>query len=472
MDRTSFLSLVGVYFARVITAGLLLIIGLSTEASIIGTWNGKLSVRGIELPVVLHFNAGEDSIPICTMDSPAQSAKDIPVDVVFLSDDSVRISAPKLLMSYSGRYDADSICGVFTQGFTRLPLTMVRGDIVLNRPQEPKAPFPYSVEEVAFDNPSGNATLAGSLVIPDEGVAVNGLPVVIMVSGSGQQNRDEELLGHKPFLVISDYLARHGIASLRYDDRGFAASTGDASQATTADFRNDARAGIEWLRRDGRFGKVGLIGHSEGGLIGYMLASAGDVDFAVSLAGPSVRGDSLLMYQNFELLRPSVGDTIAANYCAAFMDALGFVAASADGIPKDKAKSEVDRIMAEKTFTLPASLESNLVSVIEQTSKSLWLRFFLTFDPGDEISAIDVPVMAVVGSLDRQVPAEPTMAAVSGRLTSEGSVTRVYPGLNHMFQHAATGMTDEYGKIEETISEEVLADIVSFIEAAASTSSR
>lgn len=436
---------------------------LQISASIIGTWNGKLSVRGAELPVVFHFTEAGDSLPLCTMDSPAQGAKDIPVDIAFLSDDSVKISVNKLLLSYEGRYDADSISGMFRQGFTRLPLTLVRGDVVLRRPQMPEPPFPYSVEEVTFCNDADSAVLAGSLVVPNEDVAVAGAPVVIMVTGSGQQNRDEELLGHKPFLVIADFLARHGIASLRYDDRGHAASTGDISHATTVTFTGDARSGIEWLRRDGRFGKVGVLGHSEGGQIAYVLVSDGSADFAVSLAGPAQRGDSVLIFQNFELLCPSVGDTIAANYCTALADAFRFASASEGEVLPNIAKAEIDRILTEKAISLPANLSANLSAVIVQTSRNPWMRYFISFDPTDAVSAITVPVMAVVGSLDRQVPAAQNIAALRGRLSSEGSIIREYPGLNHMFQHATTGMPDEYGNIEETISEEVLSDIAAFI---------
>lgn len=441
----------------------LLILSFGAEASIIGTWNGRLSVRGMELPVVFHFIESGDSLPQCLMDSPDQGAKDIPVDVTFLSGDSVRISVPKLLLSYAARYDADSIHGIFRQGLAKMPLTMRRGDLARRRPQEPEPPFPYSVEEVVFHNSVDSAILSGSLVIPNEDVVMPGVPVVIMVTGSGQQNRDEELMGHKPFLVIADYLARQGIASLRYDDRGFAASTGDISKSTTATFRDDALAGVGLLRHDGRFGKVGVIGHSEGGTIAYMLASDGDADFAISLAGPSVRGDSLLLYQNYELLRPSVGDSVATDYCKALADAFSFVATSCSPISRDVAKAEAVKILSEKSIALPTSLSDNLVNVIVTTSQNPWMRYFITYDPTEAIKAISVPVMAIVGGNDRQVPPVPTVAALSARLKSEGSLVREYPGLNHMFQHSSSGMPDEYGKIEETISEEVLADIVAFI---------
>lgn len=465
----SLCNLIRHFSARLVLAVIILAIFFPLTASIIGTWNGKLSVRGVELPLVLHFTEKGDSVPLCTMDSPAQGAKDIPVEISFLSEDSVKISVTKLLLSYEGRYDADSISGMFRQGFTRLPLTLVRGDVVLRRPQLPQSPFPYSVEEVKFCNDADSAVLAGSLVVPNDDVAIPGLPVVIMVTGSGQQNRDEELLGHKPFLVIADYLARHGIASLRYDDRGYASSTGVISNATTATFAADARSGIELLRRDGRFGKVGVLGHSEGGQIAYVLASDGLADFAVSLAGPALRGDSLLLYQNFELLSPSVGDSVAADYCRALADAFSFVSASEGEVPQSIAKVEVDRILTEKAISLPANLSANLGAVIVQTSRNPWIRYFISFDPTDAVSTITVPVMAVVGSLDRQVPAAPNIAALAGRLTSDGSVIKEYPGLNHMFQHATTGMPDEYGNIEETISEEVLSDIVAFVEAVSSS---
>lgn len=436
---------------------------LRLEASIIGTWHGRLSARGIELAVVLHFEEKGDSLPQCTMDSPDQGAKDIPAVVDFLSADSVKISIPKLMLSYAGHYCADSIAGVFQQGLVRMPLTMRPGDSEVKRPQTPVPPFDYQAEEVTFTNIADSATLSGTLLLPSEGTALPDNPVVIMVTGSGQQNRDEELLRHKPFLVIADYLARHGIATLRYDDRGAGESTGDFANATTADFLDDARAGIELLRSDGRFGKVGVLGHSEGGLIAYMLASGGDADFAVSLAGPPMRGDSLLMYQNMELIRNTMGDRVAADYCAALADAFAYVNLSEGPISQHEAKAEVERILSEKELELPATLSSNLASVIVSTSQNPWLRYFISYDPAADIMNINVPVFAVVGSLDRQVPAEPTSEALHGLLSSPGSVIKVYPGLNHMFQHASTGMPDEYGRIEETFSTEVLCDIVKFI---------
>lgn len=449
--------------SRLFYACVLVLMCLRLDASIIGTWHGNLSVRGIDLAVVLHFTESGDSLPVCTMDSPDQGAKDIPALVNFLSEDSVKISVPKLMLSYAGHYSADSIAGIFQQGLVRMPLIMRPGDAVVNRPQTPVPPFAYTTEEVTFSNVADSATLCGTLMLPAEGTALPGNPVVIMVTGSGQQNRDEELLRHKPFLVIADYLARHGIATLRYDDRGAGESTGDFANATSANFRDDARAGIELLRSDGRFGRVGVLGHSEGGLIAYMLAASGDGDFAVSLAGPPMRGDSLLLYQNMELIRATADDSIAAAYCSALGDAFAYVNSSDGPVSMQEAKAEVERILSEKRLELPATLSTNLASVIVSTSQNPWLRYFISYDPAEDITNINVPVFAVVGSLDRQVPAEPTYHALHGRLSSQGSVIKVYPGLNHMFQHATTGMPDEYGRIEETFSEEVLGDIVNFI---------
>ena len=282
------------------------------------------------------------------------------------------------------------------------------------RPQTPQPPFPYQTEEVAFTNENAEATFCGTLTLPK-----GANTVMLMVTGSGQQNRDEELFEHKPFAVIADYLARHGIATLRYDDRATGKSVGgDVKDATTKDFADDALAGIEWLRQNKRFKKVGIIGHSEGGLIAFMLGALDKVDFIVSLAGPAVRGDSLLLEQNKALLG-------------------------------DKAKG----------LTIE-SVRSN-VSALQKS----WYNFYIDYDPQPDLARIACPVMAVNGSKDLQVVASQNIPALRRLLTKNGqNVIKEYPDLNHLFQYCQTGIPTEYGQIEETFSEEVLNDIVEWIQ--------
>ena len=274
-------------------------------------------------------------------------------------------------------------------------------------------PFPYQSEEVTFSNDKAGATLAGTLTLPD-----NAKCVLLMVTGSGQQNRDEEILGHKPFADIADRLARNGIATLRYDDRATAQSVGgDVINATTRDFADDAACGIEWLRNSGKFQHVGIIGHSEGGSIAFMLGSQGLVDFIVSLAGPCVGGDSILLQQNYALY--------------------GELAA---GLTIDDIRNN------------------------PQIQQIPWYRFFVNYNPQDDIARIACPVMAVNGEKDCQVDAAMNLSALRRTLKpSDKHLIKSYPGLNHLFRHCETGMPDEYGAIDETISEEVIDDIIAWV---------
>lgn len=283
-----------------------------------------------------------------------------------------------------------------------------------NRPQMPQPPFPYQTEEVTFANDEAGATFAGTLTVPADAKCV-----LLMVTGSGLQNRDEELLGHKPFAVIADRLARHGIATLRYDDRGFGESKGgEVMMATTRDFADDAAAGIAWLRQTGRFQQVGIIGHSEGGTIAFMLGGKGVVDFIVSLAGTTVSGDSILLEQN----RALYGE-----------------------LAKDLTIDDI---------------RNN-----PQIKQIPWYQFFLTYNPQDDITKITCPVMAVNGEKDVQVPADMNLNALRRTLPADQRhLIKSYPDLNHLFQHCETGMLDEYEAIEETFSEEVISDIAAWIQ--------
>lgn len=281
----------------------------------------------------------------------------------------------------------------------------------------------YLTEEVTFTNTEDGATLAGTLTVPVAsprgGMGASAkVPVLLMVTGSGQQNRDEELMGHKPFAVIADYLGRHGIATLRYDDRGFGQSHGgEVQKATTEDFARDAEAGIRFLRSTGRFGQVGILGHSEGGTIAFMLGGRQLVDFVVSLAGPAVSGDSIV-WKQLQSLAPEQ---------AAMVD-------------------------------VQAVREQQLASGIP------WLAFFATYDPSANIRNTTCPVLALNGTKDVQVDAAMNLSALRRLLPANSlTVIREYDGLNHLFQHCQTGLPDEYGHLAETFAEEVLHDMAEWI---------
>ena len=267
-----------------------------------GSWEGKLMINpemGLRLVINITGSAGTDAT--VTMDSPDQGAYGIPMQIDYLSPDSLNVSVSQLLLKYKGKLDGDSIRGEFSQGPLNLPLSLKSKVTTLNRPQTPVAPFPYLIEEVTFQSSLDDATLYGTLSLPNESISET--PVVLLISGSGTQNRDEEIFEHKPFRVIADYLARNGIASLRYDDRGFDKSTGLSPNPTTYENTLDAIGGVNFLKEKG-FSKIGIIGHSEGGLIADKVANSGNlIDFIVELGGPSVAGDSILVFQNEFLLK-------------------------------------------------------------------------------------------------------------------------------------------------------------------------
>lgn len=392
--------------------------GVSAQYTMDGVWTGKLNVGPQTLTLVLHVAHEASGNAVCSLDSPDQGAMNIPVKSDYCSVDSISVSLEQLGLSYQGRLKGDEIVGTFTQGAT-FPLTLKRGEETLKRPQNPVEPFPYKTEEVTFTNATDKATLAGTLSYPTD-YKKGKTPVVLMVTGSGQENRDEEVFGHKPFLVIADYLARHGVASLRYDDRGFGKSTGgDVKHATTADFARDAASGIEFLRTLKCFSKVGVLGHSEGGSIAFMLGAKGKVDFVISMAGIGVRGDTALTAQANRLLELS---------------------------------------------GQPMRLSTLQYHVNAYMKKSPWLNFFMDYDPSGDITKTRCPVMAINGERDVQVISSLNLIGVKGHLTENPkNFIKEYPALNHLFQHCTTGNVSEYRMIEETISPEVLEDIVRFI---------
>lgn len=421
-----------------------------------GSWTGKLQAGFEQLTLVLNIDG--DS---CTMDSPDQAAMGLPAKLKVCTDDSLVVEIPQLKVVYEGRKNVETIEGVFTQMGHSVPLTLKAGKPIYKRTQNPQPPFPYKTEEVTFVNSIDGAVLNGTLSYPmdyKKGVT----PVVLMVTGSGLQNRDEETFYHRPFAVIADHLAHNGIATLRYDDRSVGKSTGDIKNATTATFADDAESGLTYLRSSGKFGKVGLLGHSEGGTIAFMLAGEGKTDFIISLAGTAIRGDKILVEQN-RLILPTQGisEKMTEDYCRVLEKLYEYKIAygTSAGVYADML---VTMVISEAKVDLPESFRANLVNLMK--TQNAWLNYFISYDPIEVIKAIKCPVMAVNGTLDMQVLSVPNLAMIRDNLQwKEGDVVREYEGLNHLFQYSKTGTVKEYIKIEETISTEVLNDIVSFI---------
>ena len=389
---------------------------------IIGTWHGDLSVGPQKLGIVFHFEKDDTGKDVVKMDVPAQGAKGIPVKVDWLAGDSVSLQVPVIHVVYTGKWNGKTVEGTFVQNGMSFPLNLTLGrQDDPDRPQEPKGSPEYKTEEVKFSNDAAGVTLSGTLTYPTDYCERKKVPVVLMVTGSGAQNRNEEVFGHKPFLVIADYLAKNGIASLRYDDRGVGNSTGTQKGATSRDFADDAEAGIAWLRNTHKFSRVGILGHSEGGMIAFMLGSAGAVDFIVSMAGLGVRGDSLLAEQQNAQLQLY-------------------------GRP---ASRTVKQVRAE----------------VKMQPKNVWLEYFIDYDPKSDIMNTAVPVMAINGTNDMQVVSSSNLEAIKKYLADGNrcNLIKEYPGLNHLFQHCELATSLDYYRIEETCTPEVLKDIADWI---------
>ena len=424
---------------NLILIGMLLAAVFSASAQT-GTWSGKLDVQGTKISLVFHLDGDNP-----TMDSPDQGVKGIPIEVARTATGSIIIKAPSIGATYEGLWLVKQIVGTFKQMGASQPLTLSPGEEKLNRPQTPKGPFPYAQEEVSFRN--GDAVLRGTLVLPEG--CTRKTPVFIMITGSGLQNRDEVFYEHKPFAVIADALARAGIATLRYDDRGFGESTGDIINCTTEDLKNDALAGIGLLRE--RFDKVGVIGHSEGGTIALMLAAEKKADFIVSLAGMVVSGKETLLWQNrIALAAAGVPDETVNTYCKALQE---IYEARLAGSP----------LPSPGKYDLPATLAQNL-SAVSMQIQTPYLKYFLALDVRPLLGDVTCPVLALNGTKDTQVEPESNLGALRNGLSdnTKNSLEAI-EGVNHLFQHCQTGSPNEYRDIEETFAPEVLEKLIRWI---------
>lgn len=444
-----------------------------------GTWLGALNVGGTELRIVFHISRDADGAFTATLDSPDQGATGIPVASVIVKGDSVRLEVLAVRGVYEGTCSADgaTIDGVWMQGGQTFPLTLERTDEEVAppaRPQEPERPYPYAEEEVTFENAGAGVTLAGTLTTPRSG---GPFPAVVLISGSGPQNRDEALMGHRPFLVLADYLTRRGLAVLRYDDRGVGQSTGAFAAATSEDFAGDALAAVAYLkgRADIDPAKIGLAGHSEGGLIAPLAAvQSPDVAYIVLMAGPGLTGEEILYAQGALILRANgvPEEAIARNRAqqAMMFDILKTEPDLAAAAQKLRAalKTQIAAMsLAEKQAQGFADLdEEALINGQVLRVNNAWFRYFLTYDPAPTLQRVTCPVLAVNGEKDLQVPPAENLSAIEAALQAGGNdaVTVVQlDGLNHLFQTAATGAPSEYAAIEETFSPQALSVIGDWI---------
>ena len=443
-----------------VSALLLLTASIAFAQSPAGLWLGTLEAGPTKLRLALHVEAAANGGFNAKVDSLDQGAMGIPVTSVKRNDRSLTFSLNGIKASYTAEIGSDGsqMTGTWEQGGVSMPLTLKRTDQIpeILRPQEPHKPYPYKEEDVKYPNPSAGIQLAGTLTTPAGNAP---FPAVLLITGSGPQNRDEELLGHRPFLIISDYLTRHGIAVLRVDDRGIGQSTGSFAKATTADFATDVQAGIAWLktRPEIDHARIGLIGHSEGGIIAPLVASqSADVAFIVMLAGTAVPGDQVLTEQQM-LVSKSMGvpgEVVAQN--RALNEKL-FAILRAESKPEE-AEKKLAAVAREALAQMPEDQRKLVQPGLEAQVKSAnspWFRYFLTYDPGPALRKLPCPVLAMNGELDVQVSARQNLPVIAKALEEAGN--RDYeivklPKLNHLFQTATTGSPSEYAAISETFS--------------------
>lgn len=456
-----------------LTLGLIAFSLVSKAQDITGRWYGLLDVMGMQMP--LEFNITEENAELkATMDSPEQKAFNIPVSHISFENNTLKLEVEAAKLSYTGQFiDAENIKGTFSQMGQDVAMNLSKTKkekTKINHPQEPQEPFPYRSEEITFENKAAGIKLSGTLTLPAVGKK---FPVVVLITGSGPQDRNSELLGHKPFLLWADYLTRRGIAVLRYDERGIGKSEGKFSGSTSADFASDAEAALAFLktRKDIDKKKIGLIGHSEGGIIAPMIAARNKaVHFVVMLAGTGLRGDQLLLMQQ-ELVAKVSGisdEDIASN--RKLNEQLFYIILNAKN--DDQMKTDM-RAVLEKTYLAftPEEIPSGL-SMEQFVQMNIgyysdpWILYFLRFDPQTSLSKVKCPVYAVNGDKDLQVPAKENLEAIAKYLTIAGNSnfkTQVFPGLNHLFQESSTGNPEEYAKIEQTLSPVILEAVSSWI---------
>ena len=437
----------------------LLFSGCVAAQDIIGSWQGSIDVEGKQLHLVFHISNRGD-VYFTKMDSPQQGATGIPTDSTGYSQNELTIKLSGLSIIYNGKYNNDTISGTFTQNGMKFPLSLSR--LVLKRPQEPKPPFNYNIHEVVIENKKDSVFLAGTLTTP---LNKKNYSVVILITGSGATTRDHEFEGHKPFWVIADDFAKKGIGVLRLDDRGMGKSTGgrDLSKATSKNFAGDISAAVDFLASKG-YRNIGLVGHSEGGMIAPMTALQNNkVKYIVLIASPGIDIIDMMRLQSKEVSKSNGSTEIQAEKIAEMNAVINRTLLLADGQEKlkDIYDREVKKIPSE--ITLTEDEKNSLFQSVSIFNNHHWYKYFISVKPDEYLSKIKIPVLAINGSLDTQVPSNVNLYGIESSLKKAGNknyTIKELPGLNHMLQHAKTGSPAEYKFIEETIAPEAL-DIMS-----------
>jgi len=461
----SFVTTISICFILLTGVGLYSADSAETGETIEGNWMGKID----NIRVVFRIMRNADGSYEAYTDSPDQMAFDIPVEGITLEDGNVHLEVRPLGLIYEGKLISNSIIeGALKQGDYSMPLVVERVDEVPKpprRPQTPKKPYPYNEEDIAYENKAAGVKIAGTLTLPRSRGA---FPAVLLIAGSGPQNRDEELLCHRPFLVLADYLTRHGIAVLRIDKRGVGESTGNFGQATYEDFASDALAGVEYLkaRKEIEPDHIGLIGHSEGAAVAAIVASQSpDVAFIIMMAGVGINGYENMILQDLAVAR-SKGATeeeiaLIRSWCGRFY-----------AIPVEEEDHAIAREKMQQLYDTRTEAEEHafrfLHGITLQIDYALspGMRSSLTFDPQSILRKVKCPVLAINGEKDVQVPARENLRGIEETLMAAGNndcKVKELPGLNHLFQTADTGAMSEYAEIEETMSPVVLETIANCV---------
>jgi pimeloyl-ACP methyl ester carboxylesterase len=440
----------------------------------VGNWRGTAAFARFSV----HVSRGPCGLLAGTLDSPDQGQVALPLTSVRATTGGVAFAAKYLGLTIAvARGMDDRRPGEFVQGGVRTDMILERGawPIETRRRQDPKRPYPYDERAAQYDSRSAGIRLAGTLTVP-RGPGPH--PALVLISGSGAQDRDELVAGHRPFLVLADFLTRRGYAVLRVDDRGVGGSTGDVLRAGLHDAAADVRAGIDWLRRqpDVDPHRIGILGHSEGAYVAPIVARDAGAGFIILLGGPALKGRDLLLAQR-DALAKAAGDPedarrLARQFLTRVFDVLDSRPADEDLATRVHAVTEgwlasltgVDRTAAAAMLAARTAAQDEASLSLWQTP---WFQSIYHYDPRATLAATHVPVLALYGDLDLQVPSDLNAAALQAALAAAGNrdvtITRL-PGVNHMMQRAKTGRIEEYARIEETIAPEVLDAIAAFLD--------
>ncbi|MGB3066524.1 alpha/beta hydrolase family protein [Sphingobacterium thalpophilum] len=436
----------------------------SNAQSFDGSWKGEVEVSGQKLLLVFNLQQDSNDRWTGTFESPMQTAQRFPIDAIKVHKDSIWMDVKAIRLFYAGYLDRDKdvMKGVMKQGSFESAMILVRSENEmsgLSRKQDVFPPYDYLERQVSFRNPKGNASLAGTLTYPKGG---GPFPAVVLVNGSGQQNRDSEVFGHRPFKILADHLSKNGFAVLRYDDRGIGGSKGEVNLATTIDFASDADAAVDFLSKQNtvKLGKIGIVGHSEGALIAEIVAAENDkVDYVALLSGPVIKGDSLLILQSYALGKASGLSESVLNENKISNRRIYDILLRDETPQELSGMLEKELVRQNRGNPLTSDMKIKLSPMLIP-----WFRTFLRIDPAYYLKQLRVPIFASFGGKDVQVPANENIYALQHlRLNTTDVTIKDYPNLNHLFQQAETGKIEEYFENSESFNEQLMDDLTHWL---------